>query len=58
VNNHNQDARVYGDNNVVGHGNTITRNEIHNHKQSGGSGGVMTRIKAQMVKRALVLSLP
>jgi hypothetical protein len=39
VNNHNQDARVYGDNNVVGHGNTITRNEIHNHNQSGGSGG-------------------
>jgi hypothetical protein len=35
----NQDARVYGDNNVVGHGNTITRNEIHNHNQSGGSGG-------------------
>ena len=35
----NQNARVYGDNNVVGHGNTITRNEIHNHNQSGGGGG-------------------
>lgn len=35
----NQDARVYGDNNVVGHGNTITRNEIHNHNQNSGSGG-------------------
>jgi len=39
VSDNNQDARVYGDNNVVGHGNTITRDEIHNHNRSGGSGG-------------------
>lgn len=34
-----QDVRVYGNNNVVGHGNAITRNEIHNHNPSGGRGG-------------------
>lgn len=34
-----QDARVYGNNDVVGHGNARTRNEIHNHNPSGGRGG-------------------